>query len=211
MLCRCLGSWDWALHAGQAGLRSVSQGPASLSQREGSSPRAGSLFVHCTETCVGALVKNVNGAAPVSAWGWGSRSLVCAVGGLLAQSVCPAGAVLVPQAPPSAAALETSAGPRRKGLPCRCLGARRGNEVIIPGGFLFLGSSHLPRSRMLPRDEPRVLGVRALWMVRLPNTYLRCGSDSPRAGAALPAGNGWGRGLGSGAVSRVTAARKRRG
>ena len=75
MLCRCPGSWGWALHAGQAGLRSVSQVLASLSRREGSSPRAGSLFVHCTETCVGALVKNVNGAAPLSAWGWGSRSL----------------------------------------------------------------------------------------------------------------------------------------
>lgn len=37
---------------------------ASLPSRGGRSPRACSMFICCTDTCVGALVKNVNGAAP---------------------------------------------------------------------------------------------------------------------------------------------------
>lgn len=49
-------------------------GYTSLLEKAASSPRAQLVFVHCTETCVGALVKNVNGAG-LQIWGWGSGSL----------------------------------------------------------------------------------------------------------------------------------------
>lgn len=64
----------------------ISLVPASLSQRR-QQPQGQLVFVYCTETCVGALVKNVNGSAPLSVWGWESGSLdpdpKCVVGGHL--------------------------------------------------------------------------------------------------------------------------------
>lgn len=58
-----LGSWDWPLHGGQVGLGSVNgSGLPPLVRRQ--EPRGLPMFICCTETCVGALVKNVNGEAP---------------------------------------------------------------------------------------------------------------------------------------------------
>lgn len=144
VLCRCLGSWGWALHGGRGrGPGSVSLVPASLSQREGSSPRAGSVFVHCTETCVGALVKNVNGAAPLSAWRWGSwvpgpRPRVC--------------------------------GGRATGLGRRAGRARRGSEQSprwAPASRFF------PPAPELPGEEPGAPGGGAPRRPRLPAGWPR--------------------------------------
>lgn len=63
MLCCFLGSWGWPLHGGQVGLW-ISQWFWPPSLREEAGAPGPTLFLCCTETCVGALVKNVNGAAP---------------------------------------------------------------------------------------------------------------------------------------------------
>lgn len=134
MLCRCLGSWGWPLHGRQVGLGSVSLVPASLSERR-QEPQGRLVFVRCTETCVGALVKNVNGAAPMSGGGGqvpehGYPECVVVEGhlGYLAQQVNLIRAILV---------LGTLPLPRlplalRGSLSLHCFRASGGDEVINP-------------------------------------------------------------------------------
>lgn len=80
-----LGSWGWPLHGGQVGLGSLSG--SGLPALERQKPQGLLMFICCTETCVGALVKNVNGTAPCLRMGSGSLKPVCVVGGDLIRAI----------------------------------------------------------------------------------------------------------------------------
>ena len=211
VLCRCLGSWGWALHgADGARIRWVPAPPPSERRQK---PQGRLVFVHCTETCVGALVKNVNGAAPLSVWGWGSGSLnpdpECVTGG------------------PGGTRTAHRSGPGCRGSPgpSKCSGSldfcRLEGEMFTlplppgqkrqrsnkPIGLRFLGSFTCPEA------ERCLESGRCGWFAlqnHLPGLWV--GLHEP-----APPWNGRGRGLlvaglgVAGPVSRVTVARKRWG
>lgn len=117
------------------------------------------MFVYCTETCVGALVKNMNGSAPLSVWRWESGSLdpapECVVGGFLTQPIG-----LARFRPGCLGSLGPSKG---KGLPATASGPGEATSSKLSGPR-FLSFLPVPKPKRA-RDERKVLGVRASRMV----------------------------------------------
>ena len=90
MLCRCLGSWSWALNGGGWGLDQLGSNPTLPLREKAVAPGLARVCTLHRNLC-GCFSKKCEWRSPLSVWGWGSGSLISDPGvlweGRLAQSI----------------------------------------------------------------------------------------------------------------------------